>query len=70
MLVLSRHENQEIVVRVPPSDVMTEIRIVVVRVATRFRKVRLGITAPKESCSIHRSEIQVKVDAEVEQESA
>lgn len=52
MLVLSRHENEAIVVG-------DNIRIVVVSI--RGDKVRLGIEAPKD-VSVHRLEVQNAID--------
>ena len=52
MLVLSRHRNQSIIIRVPGGP---EIKMQVVDI--RGDKVRLGITAPAE-VSVHREEVQ------------
>lgn len=52
MLVLSRHHNQSIIIRVPGGP---EIKMQVVDI--RGDKVRIGITAPGE-VTVHREEVQ------------
>jgi carbon storage regulator len=56
MLVLSRHRDESIVI------MLDGRRVVVMVVAIRGDKVRLGIAADP-NISIHRSEIQDRVDA-------
>jgi len=67
LLVLTRKEGGEIVLRCHPSDKETEIRIMAVEISRRHHRVRLGITADK-SVSIHRAEVQSAIDAEAEME--
>lgn len=59
MLILSRAKNEEIVIGG---------NIVVTVVGIGGGDVRLGITAPKD-VSVHRREVQVKIDAAKEQEA-
>lgn len=58
MLVLSRRENQVVVI----GDGPTEVRITVVKIENG--KVRLGITGPRD-IPIHRLEVKERIDAEV-----
>jgi len=64
MLVFTREIEEEVYITVPPSAEPQTITIKVVK----FRKsptkqVRLGFTAAK-AVSIHRAEVQAKIDAE------
>lgn len=61
MLVLSRRKDESIVIRVPPSDKVTEIVVALVEI--RGDKSSLGIQAPDE-VKVNRAEVQEKVDAE------
>lgn len=56
MLVLSRHHNQSIIIRVPGGP---EIKMQVVDI--RGDKVQLGITAPGE-VTVHREEVRRAID--------
>lgn len=58
MLVLSRHRDESIIIRVPGGH---EIKMQIVDI--RGDKVRLGIEAPKE-VTVHREEVQRAIDAE------
>ena len=60
MLVLQRKENEEIVIG------NNEITIVVVSI--KADKVRLGITAPKDT-TVHRREIFEKIKAQTAEET-
>lgn len=57
MLVLTRKRGQEIVIG---KEIIIEV------IWTGEDRVRLGISAPK-NISIHRKEIQVKIDKEMEE---
>jgi carbon storage regulator CsrA len=57
MLVLSRHQNESIIITTPEGR-----RIVVTVVDTRIDKARIGIAADAEVI-IHRSEVQDRIDA-------
>ena len=63
MLILSRKTDETIVIRVPPSGLWTEIRVLIVEIKSGKDTTRLGFTAPK-AVTIHREEIQERVDAE------
>ena len=56
MLVLGRTKDESIVIKVPPSDVQRDIKIMVVRVE-HGRNVRLGVDAEKDIV-ILRSELE------------
>lgn len=61
MLILSRLVDEEIVLRVPPSDTETVIRVMVVEVRSA-RKVRLGLSG--EGVKINRGEIDAAIQRE------
>lgn len=61
MLVLSRREDQSIVLRVPPSAYETEISVTIASI--RGDKCRLAFTADR-SVVIHRKEIMDAIDTE------
>ena len=63
-LVLSRKENQRVIITVPPSDFETRIEVLVVEVATRVlarRKTRLGFKT-KPHVRINRSEVEDRLE--------
>jgi len=63
-LVLSRKENQRVVITVPPSDFETRIEVLVVEVDTRYRdkrKTRLGFKS-KPHVRINRSEVEDRLE--------
>lgn len=61
MLAVTRRENETIVITVPPSDKPQRIEVMVCQVGQR--RARLGVTADR-TISIHRGEVQERVDAE------
>ncbi len=59
MLVLTRHENEVIVITTPAGE---RIRLVVIKAAENRRaKTRLGIDAPSDH-QVHRAEVQERID--------
>jgi carbon storage regulator len=64
MLVLTRHENETIIITPPGCE---PIRIVVVEV--RGDKARLGIEAPRQ-VTVHRQEVQDAIDRQHERDAA
>lgn len=60
MLVLSRKQDEQIVIDVKPSDVTQ--RIVITLIEVRGDKVRTGYTADKEFVTVHRREVMDLVD--------
>jgi carbon storage regulator len=60
MLVLTRMQNEKIVITTPDG-----IRITVMVIAIRGDKVRLGIEAPKD-VAVHREEVQNQIDGAAE----
>ena len=60
MLVLTRMQNEKIVITTPDG-----IRITVMVIAIRGDKVRLGIAAPKD-VAVHREEVQNQIDGAAE----
>lgn len=61
MLILSRTKHESIVIRVPPSSEVQEIKVMVTEL--RGNKARLGFTANRE-VSVFREEVQAKIDSE------
>lgn len=61
MLVLSRFASETIRLIVPPSDIPTEITVMVIEI--RRDKTRLGFQAPKNTI-IHREEIWDEIERE------
>jgi carbon storage regulator len=64
MLVLSRKNQERIVVRVPRA---TTIVIAVCEI--KGDKVRIGVQAPAE-CTVNREEVQIQLDAEASRRGA
>lgn len=63
MLVLSRQEDETVIISVPPSDRWQRIEVKIVDV--RGDKVRLGFEAD-ESVTIHREEVMAAIAMEKE----
>jgi len=67
MLVLSRHENESIIIDLSDVDVnsLPDKRITIMVTEILHEKVRLGFTANR-AIPIHRDDVQVRVDLERE----
>lgn len=63
MLILTRRPSETVIIRIPSSTKEQEVKVHLVD--TKGNQVRLGFTADP-TISIHREEIQQKVDAETE----
>jgi carbon storage regulator CsrA len=66
MLVLTRLENQSIIIRVPGHPPIT---VTVLEIRPGTRKVRVGIAAPRDT-TVHRDEIDAIVQREARQARA